>query len=198
MVDRKLKFAGLSILMTGMFLSLSGCIGYEPPKYDDAALGTRAGASIASRAAPSAGRIGLVINSNTEKSLQDSKSVHASLGSFVLVNTAAQQDVDPVYIHARILAALKRRYPTVDIAKDLSSSAAAGNAVTAVVDVRTMLGKLSGDKTKIDITLVFFDRSRRATARISAHGEGTIPYPAWDFRLQQAADQAVAELEGKL
>ncbi len=185
------------LCVTPLLAAIAGCVAYEPPKYDDAALG--GGRALASSgSAPSAGRIGLVVNANTERSLQDSKKIHESLGSFVLVNTAAQQDIDPTYLHARLIAALKRRYPSVDVAKDLSSSIAAGHASTAVVDVRTRPGKVSGDKSTVEINIVFFDRARRPTARLVGSGVGTIPYPAWDFGLQSAADQAVEQIAAKL
>lgn len=174
-----------------------GCTPHEPPKYDDSALG--AGRTLsATGTPPAANRLGLVINDNTERSIADSRQIKDNLGNYIIVNTSAQQDIDPTYLHARLLAALKRRYATVEVARDLAGSVAAGNGATVVVDVRTRPGRVSGDRSTVEINLVFYDRTRRPVARVSATGAGIIPYPAWDYGLQRAADDAVQQIAARL
>ncbi len=177
--------------------AVGSCVS-EPPKYDDAALGAAPAASSSGRIPPSGSKVGLVINGNTEKSLEDAQKGDSTLKSMPLVNTSAVKDIDPTYYHARILAALKRRYPSIAVSDSVSASTAAGNTYTAVLDVRTRFGKVSGDKTSIDITVAFFDKSKRPVSRIIASGTGVIPYPAWDVGMQRAADQAVEQLAAQL
>jgi hypothetical protein len=67
-----------------------------------------------------------------------------------------------------------------------------------LVDLRMEYGMRSGQTSKMDIDLYFFDASMRPVSRINGHAEFTIPYPAMHGGMQKMTSEAIAQLDQKI
>lgn len=177
-------------------LILGGWVATDTPEYRGSA--NMEAADSASAPGRSAGRVGLVLTNNTNMSVADLQENIVRGGEVIIPNTKMIQDLDPVYMHARLLAALKSRYPNISLQNSISNSIKNKNALTVVADVRSSLGKLSGQTTSVSIILLFKDAKGRQISKISGQGSATLPYPAWDYRIQEAADAALSQISAKL
>ncbi|WP_331288848.1 MULTISPECIES: hypothetical protein [Methylobacteriaceae] len=118
--------------------------------------------------------------------------------AMIFQNGAMLEDLDPVYMHAKLLAALKAKYPNVRLAPSVAASVKSGNTLSVETDVRTALGKFSGQTTSVSITLVFKDAKGRTVGKLSGQGRETLGYPAVTYKLQEAADMALAQVASRL
>lgn len=150
------------------------------------------------RAPATRGPVGLVITKNTNMSVENLEENVRRGESFIMRNGAMLEDLDPVYMHARLLAVLKSRYPNVRLAPSVAASVRSGNALTVETDVRTALGKFTGQTTSVAITLVFKDAKGRTVGKVSGQGREALGYPAVTYKLQEAADGALAQVASKL
>jgi len=96
-----------------------------------------------------------------------------------------------------VLALLKAHFPKIELVQDFNEAAARGKKAICLLDLRTVVGRGSFQKTTVDISAYFFDSKYQPVTRISAHGEGTVPFPAFDMRVQASTNAAVNELEHK-
>lgn len=176
--------------------TLGGWFATETPDYQESpGLTSNDSAGGAPRAG---GRVGLVLTGNTNKSVADLQENIVRGGEVIIPNTKMIQDLDPLYMHARLLAALKNRYPNISLQNDVGSSIRNKNNLTVVADVRSTLGKVSGQTTTVSIILLFKDARGRQVGKVSGLGSATLPYPAWDYRIQEAADAALSQVAAKL
>ncbi|TXN17235.1 hypothetical protein FV219_00680 [Methylobacterium sp. WL122] len=150
------------------------------------------------RAPGARGPVGLVITKNTNMSVENLEENVRRGESFIMRNGAMLEDLDPVYMHAKLLAVLKSRYPNVRLAPSVAASMRSGNALTVETDVRTALGKFTGQTTSVAITLVFKDAKGRTVGKVSGQGREALGYPAVTYKLQEAADGALAQVASKL
>jgi len=182
-------------------LVLAGCITPDPPKYDDALAGlsssVAANAPVGARASVR-GPAALVVSENTEKMLESHETVEKGLRAQLLVNESAAQSRDPTHLVNKIVALVKTRVPNIELVDDLATASRRGKKSTIVVDLRSELGKLSGQRTNVAVTLVFMDERQRPVSRITGQGSAVIPYPAFSFGFQEAADQALQDLAAKM
>lgn len=167
----------------------------ETPEYKDTA--TQQGGDFG-RAPATRGLVGLVITKNTNMSVENLEENVRRGEAVIIKNGAMLEDLDPVYMHARLLAVLKSRYPNVRLVPTVAASVRSGNALTVETDVRTVLGKFTGQTTSVAITLVFKDAKGRTIGKISGQGQETLGYPAMTYKLQEAADGALAQVAAKL
>lgn len=165
------------------------------PEYKDTA--TQQGGDFG-RAPPARGTVGLVVTKNTNMSVENLEENVRRGESFIMRNGAMLEDLDPVYMHAKLLAILKSRYPNVRLAPSVAASVRSGNALTVETDVRTALGKFTGQTTSVAVTLVFKDAKGRTVGKVSGQGRENLGYPAVTYKLQEAADGALAQVAAKL
>lgn len=165
------------------------------PEYRDstAQQGNDFGGAPASR-----GPVGLVITKNTNMSVENLEENVRRGNAMIFQNGAMLEDLDPVYMHAKLLAALKAKYPNVRLAPSVAASVKSGNTLSVETDVRTALGKFSGQTTSVSITLVFKDAKGRTVGKLSGQGRETLGYPAVTYKLQEAADMALAQVASRL
>jgi hypothetical protein len=176
-------------------LSLGAWFDAPTPEYKDT--GVQQGGDFG-RAPAARGPVGLVITKNTNMSVENLEENVRRGESMILKNGAMLEDLDPVYMHARLLAVLKSRYPNVRLVPTVAASVRAGNSLTVETDVRTALGKFSGQTTTVTINLVMKDAKGRTVGKVSGQGRETLGYPAMTYKLQEAADGALAQVAAKL
>lgn len=167
----------------------------ETPEYNDTA--TQHGDNFG-RAPAARGPVGLVITRNTNMSVENLEENIRRGESVFIKNGAMIEDLDPVYMHARLLAVLKSKYPNVRLAPTVAASVRSGNALTVETDVKTTLGKFTGQTTTVSIILVFKDAKGQTVGKVSGQGRETLGYPAMTYKVQEAADGALAQVAAKL
>jgi len=67
-----------------------------------------------------------------------------------------------------------------------------------LVDLRMEYGMRSGQTSKMDIDLYFFDVSMRPVSRMNGLSEYTMPYPAMHGGMQKMTNEAIAQLDQKI
>ncbi len=143
--------------------------------------------------------IGLIFSNNVETWFryvskgQESAKAWGSLTNYVVV-----ADVDPHFVASRVVAMLKVHYPNIELVQDFNEAIATGKKSICLVDMQPVSGGVSGGTTTVDITAFFFDAKMQPVTKMSGHGSGVVPYPAWDIRLQPSTDAAVAQLDQKI
>lgn len=179
-------------------LSLGGCIS-PPPPYTDPFEGllNQTSESVPVDAPVSVQQpIGLILSNNIESYFQNAKKDEALFKSFgPLTNTVALADQDPKFVAGRMLSMLRAFYPDIEIIHDFNQ--AKRKKAVCLIDIQTIVGRSSFQKTTVDISAFFFDQNMKPVSRIVAHGEGTVPFPATDMRLQPSFDAAIQQLRQK-
>ncbi len=185
----------------GLCVLLSGC-GAPPPLYGDPFLhlvDQRSATVPIDQPVKVEQPLGLIFSDNVELYLKYTKQGEDQLRSFgPLTNTVAAADIDPKFIAGRVLAMLKERYPDIELLHDFNEAIAKGKQSVCLVDIQVAIGRSSGGTTTVDLSTFFFDDSMSPKSRLTGHGSGTIPYPAFDTQVQSSTEQALAELKGKL
>jgi hypothetical protein len=146
--------------------------------------------------------LAILFSDNVELWFQYVKSANAYWATIVpssLTNNVVLADTDPNFLGGRVLAMLKRHFPTGEYVKDFKEAVASGKTGAIVVDVLPKGMQPYGDRTtKFDITLYFFDANMSPVSRMSGHGERRVPFGAADAGVQVAVDGALQELDKKL
>lgn len=180
-------------------LLLAGCLS-PPPVYTDPFQGLlhQSSESVPVDAPATVQRpVGLILSDNVEALLQNAKRDEATFKSFgPLTNTVALADQDPKYIAGRLLPMLKSHYPDIELIQDFNEATA--KKTVCLVDVKMVVGRGSFQKTTVDISIYVFDENRKPLTRIVGHGEGTVPFPATDMRIQPSVDAAIQQLSQKM
>lgn len=187
-----------------LLLSLAACAGPPPPKMVDAFKELYRGDSAA---VPSnvpvtvQPPVGLIFSENVEAHIGAVKDANEYWGKVVpasLTNTVVMADNNPLYFSGKILELLKRRFPTATPINDFNEAVQQKKRSVILVDLRMDYAARSGQTSKMDIVLYFFDSSMNPVSKINGHSEFTIPYPAVHGGMQQMTNQAIAELDSKI
>jgi hypothetical protein len=194
---------GKTLAALAVVLTFAGCATpAPPPAYTDAFQGLlNQSSTTVPPDKPVAVRqpLGLIFSNNVEVYLKYVQAGAEGMKAYgALTNTTAVADLDPKFVAGRVVALLKAHYGSVELVPDFNQAVAKGQKSVCLVDIQVVPGQLSGETTNVDIVAYFFDDRMRPVSRISGHGSGVVPYPAWDVRLQQSTDAAVGELDGKL
>ncbi|MBL8710003.1 MAG: hypothetical protein JNL25_12480 [Rhodospirillaceae bacterium] len=189
------------LLVLFLGLSLSACVNVPPPTYKEPFAGILNinAASVPTDQAVNVGLpMGVIFTDNVETYLKYSKEGQELIQSFgPLTNSVAEADIEPTFVAGRVLSLLKSYYPDLELLPDFNQAVAKGKQSVCVIDIQMAAGAMSGDTTRIDISTYFFDASMTPVSRISGHGSGVIPYPAFDPQIQASTDMAVGELKAK-
>lgn len=173
-----------------------------PPPYKDALVGLyQAPAESVPEDVPVrvVGPVGFVVSENAELYLEYIKTNLAKRDRQIFGgNRWADADIDPEFLVERAVALFKSRYPDMEMLDDLNAARRAGKKTTIILDVRVAAGKFSGHTTAVDLTALLFDSDLRPVSRVVGRGRAVMPWPATDYRVQQAAAKALQELNAKL
>lgn len=143
--------------------------------------------------------VGLIFSDNVETWFQYAAQGQKYLESYgALTNTTAVADADPRFVASRVAVLIKAHYPNIEQVNDFNQAVATGKKTVCLIDIQVRPGARSSQTTTVDVTAFFFDSGMRPVTQLSGHGEGVIPYPAWDSRLQPSTDAAVQQLDQKL
>ncbi len=187
-----------------MLLSLDACTGPPPPQMVDAFKDLYNGNSAAVPVnAPVAVQapVALIFSENVEAHIGAVKNANDYWGKIVpasLTNTVVLADNNPLYFSGKILELLKRRFPTAAPVNDFKEAVQQGKRAVILVDLRMEYGARSGQTSKMDIELYFFDSANNPVSKMNGHAEFTIPFPAATTGMQQMINQAIATLDGKM
>jgi hypothetical protein len=185
-------------------LLAAACSGPPPPKMVDAFTNVYNGSSAAvpvdapvTVQAP----VGLIFSENVEAHIGAIKDANEYWGKIVpasLTNTVGMADNNPLYFSGRILELLKRHFPTASPVNDFNEAVQQRKRAVILVDLRMAYGMRSGQTSRMDIDLYFFDSAMNPVSRMNGHAEFTIPYPATHTGMQQMTNQAIGQLDGKI
>jgi hypothetical protein len=145
--------------------------------------------------------IGIILSDNVEAYfgfIQKSNEYWGKIVPASLTNNVAVADSDPHYISERVLTLIKRHYPTAALVHDFKEAVGTGKKGVFLVDIKPVLGGGSFKTTTVDISLYVFDAKMNPVSTVSGHGEGVIPYPATDGRIQVSTDAAIQQLDAKM
>src|SRR6478672_3204369 len=189
-----------------LLLSLDACTGPPPPKMVDAFkdVYTRSSAASVPADAPVAVQapVGLMFSENVEAhigAVKDSKEYWGKIVPASLTNTVVIADTDPLYVSAKILELLKRRFPTATPIQDFNEAVQQRKRAVILVDLRMKYMEPYGDRTqKMDIDLYFFDSAMNPVSKMNGHAEYKVPYASMDVGMQKMVNQAIGELDGKM
>ena len=192
--------------LMGLALFLAGCAssGPQPPAHIDAFTGlyNRSADGIPSDRpvrveAPAA----IILSDNFEnwfKYVEDSNAYWGKIVPASLTNTVVMADTHPLFISARVLETLKRRFPTAEVVNDFPQAVATGKKAVLLVDLRAKPLEPYGDRTtRIGFDVFFFDAAMNPVSRMSGDGALYRPIGALDAGIQSATDTALAQLETK-
>ena len=102
--------------------------------------------------------------------------------------------VQPVL--ARAVDIIKQRYPWIELTDDLATAQKRNMSLTLVLDIRSRLGRPSGEPTAVQIEVIAFNDQRKPVARFVS--EGRVNAGGADgYGFQAAATQALSSLEKK-
>ena len=145
--------------------------------------------------------IGIIFSDNVEAYfgfIQKSNEYWGKIVPTSLTNNVAVADSDPHYISERVLTLIKRHYPSAVLVHDFKEAVGTGKKGVFLVDIKPVLGSSSFKTTTVDISLYVFDAKMNPVSTLSGHGEGVIPYPATDGRIQVSTDGAIQQLDAKM
>lgn len=143
--------------------------------------------------------VGLIFSNNVETWFQYAAKAQKYLESYgALTNTTAVADADPRFVASRVAVLIKAHYPNIEQVNDFNQAVATGKKTVCLIDIQVHPGSGSFQTTTVDVTAFFFDSDMQPVTQLSGHGEGVIPYPAWDTRLQPSTDAALQQLDQKL
>lgn len=187
-----------------LLLSLGACAGPPPPQMVDAFTNIyRGNAAAVPVDAPVTVQppVGLIFSENVDAHIGAVKDATEYWGKIVpgsLTNTVNLADNNPLYFSGRVLAMLKKRFPDAAPVHDFNEAQQQGKRTVILVDLRMVYAARSGQTSKMDIDLYFFDAARQPVSRMNGHAEYTIPYPAMHGGMQIMVDKATAELDAKM
>jgi hypothetical protein len=189
----------------GLVLALAACTGPPPPAHTDAFTGlyNQSAATVPTDAPVTLQQpVGLIFSDNVEAYIGFVKDANEYWGARVpasLTNTVVLADNDPMYFAGRVLAMLKRHFPSAQRVSDFKQAVASGKKGVIVVDLRTKIAEPYGDRTtKYDIDLYFFNSAMDPVSKITGHGEYYVPYASATGGVQKSIDAAVQQLDGKI
>lgn len=143
--------------------------------------------------------VGLIFSNNVETWFQYAAKAQKYLESYgALTNTTAVADADPRFVASRVAVLIKAHYPTIEQVNDFNQAVATGKKTVCLIDFQVRPGSRSFQTTTVDVTAFFFDSGMQPVTQLSGHGEGVIPFPAWDAQLQPSTDAALQQLDQKL
>jgi hypothetical protein len=193
------------LALSGLLLTLDACAGPPPPKMVDAFTDLYTASSSASVPVNApvtvTPPVGLIFSENVEAHIGAVKDATEYWGKIVpasLTNTVALADNNPLYFSGRVLELLKRRFPGATPVHDFNEAVQKGMRTVILIDLRMEYGMRSGQTSKMDVDLYFFDASMRPVSKINGHSEFTIPYPAMHGGMQKMTNEAIAQLDQKI
>jgi hypothetical protein len=194
-----------SLALLALSVVLAGCgAGPPPPVYSDAFKGiynqsaTSVPADVSVKVQPP---VGVILSDNVEAYfafIQKSNEYWGTIIPASLTNTVAMSDSDPRYISQHVLDMLKRHYLTATLVHDFKEAVGTGKKAVFLVDIKAVIGQGSFKTTTVDISVYAFDAKMNPVSVVSGHGEGVIPYPATEMRVQSSTDTAIQQLDGKI
>jgi hypothetical protein len=190
--------------LTALALLTAACTGPPPPKMVDAFTNIYNGssASVPSNVPVTVQPpVGLIFSENVEAHIGAVKDANDYWGKVVpasLTNTVNMADNNPLHFSGRILELLKRHFPTATPVNDFNQAAQQRKRAVILVDLRMDYAARSGQTSKMDIDLYFFDAAMNPVSKLNGHAEFTIPFPATHGGMQQMTNQAIGQLDGKI
>jgi hypothetical protein len=185
-------------------LTLGACNAPPPPKMVDAFTNlynaNSASVPVDAPASPQP-PVGLIFSENVEAHIGMIKDSNEYWGKIVpasLTNTVGLADSNPLYFSGRILELLKRHFPSATPVHDFNEATQKGMKSVILVDLRMQYGMRSGQTSKMDIDLYFFDQAMNPVSHLTSHSEFTIPYPAMTAGMQQMTNEDIAQLDRKI
>jgi hypothetical protein len=192
------------LALAGLLATLDACTGPPPPQMADAFKNIYNGNSAAVPAnAPVTVTppVALIFSENVEAHIGAVKDANEYWGKIVpasLTNTVGMADNNPLYFSGKILELLKRHFPSATPVHDFNEAVQQRKRAVILVDLRMEYGMRSGQTSKMDIDLYFFDSAMNPVSKINGHAEFTIPYPAVHSGMQQMTNAAIAQLDSKI
>lgn len=181
--------------------ALASC-GVPPPPYQDplAGLLNQSSATIPVDAPVTIEQpVAAVMSGNVETYLKYAVHVQQDIRDCIgCIKGPALQDVEPKALAARIVGAIKARFPDVKLVDDLNEALRMGAKTVCVIDLQATMGDHSGATTHAEITAIFLNREMRPISRITGHGSFVIPFPSTlTAHLQEVVADALKELDAK-
>jgi hypothetical protein len=192
------------LAFAGLLSMLGACAGPPPPKMVDAFTNVFNGNSAAvpvNAPVTVTPPVGLIFSDNVEAHVGGVKDAWEYWGKIVpasLTNTVAMADSNPLYFSGKILEMLKRHFPSATPVHDFSEAVQKHMRSVILVDLRMEYASRSGQTSKMDVDLYFFDSSMNPVSRLNGHAEFTIPFPATHGGMQQMTNQSLGQLDQKI
>ncbi len=87
----------------------------------------------------------------------------------LLANSRAPgAELDPAYMVKSTISILRRRYPRLELHRDLRSAQAGGADTTLIFDIRALAAQAGGQANSAEIDVIALDRNMRPLSRLSA------------------------------
>ena len=192
------------VALTGLSLVLGACNAPPPPKMVDAFANLYNGnaaavpANVPVTVQPP---VGVMFSENVEAHIGAVKDANEYWGKIVpasLTNTVAMADTNPLYFSAKLLDMLKRHFPGIAPVHDFNEAVQQRKRSVILVDLRMDYAQRSGQTSKMDIDLYFFDSAMNPVSKLNGHAEFTIPFPAVHGGMQDMTNQAIGQLDRKI
>jgi hypothetical protein len=142
--------------------------------------------------------LALVVSENAESYISWVRALQAHGASYAMPNIHAVDEAAPEFLVDRWIAFIRKRFPAAELIDDLRTAQERNFKTTLVLDPQVKFGKVTGQTTSVVLTSIVFDSNVRPVSRIVGRGQGTLGWPAFDYKFQPASARALSEFEARL